>query len=224
MCPANRLAAVRARIEAAARAAGRDPAGIRLVAVSKLHAPEDVRALAAEGIRDFGESRAQELVAKAAALHDPDLRWHFVGRLQRNKAKAVAGVASYVHSLDRAVLVAPLAAGAAGREPLPVLVQVSLDGDPDRGGVPAGGVAALAALVAGEPALRLAGLMAVAVPGRPARPQFARLRELSEALTAAHPDATEISAGMSGDLEDAVREGATLVRVGTALFGPRSEH
>lgn len=191
------------------------------MAVSKLHAAGDVRALAAEGVRDFGESRAQELAAKVAALDDPDLRWHFVGRLQRNKAKAVGRIASLVHSLDRPGLVAPLAAGAAGRTPLPVLVQVSLDGDPTRGGVPVGEVPHLAALVAAEPALRLAGVMAVAVPGRPPRPQFARLRGLSEALVREHPGATEISAGMSGDLEDAVREGATLVRVGTALFGPR---
>jgi len=219
MTAAERLAAVRARIDVAARAAGREPAGVRLVAVSKLHGVEDLREFVAAGHRDFGESRAQELVTKAAAVDA--VQWHFVGRLQGNKARAVGATATWVHSLDRAELVAPLARGVGGREPLSVLIQVSLDGDPGRGGADPRDVSELAALAAEEPALRVAGVMAVAIPGEPARPQFARLRDISAVLVRDHPGADQISAGMSDDLEDAVAEGATWVRVGTALFGPR---
>lgn len=219
MTAAQRLAAVRVRIDEAARAAGRSPADVRLVAVSKLHGVDDVRELVAVGQVDFGESRAQELGAKAAVVGG--VQWHFIGRLQRNKARAVGAMATWVHSLDRAVLVAPLALGAEGRAPLSVLLQVSLDGDPARGGAVPAQLPELAALVAGEPSLHLAGVMAVAVPSEPARPQFARLRAISADLTRDHPGADQISAGMSDDLEDAVLEGATLVRVGTALFGPR---
>jgi hypothetical protein len=219
MTAAQRLAAVRARIDAAARGAGRTSADVRLVAVSKLHAADDVRELVAAGQVDFGESRARELAAKAATVDG--VHWHFVGRLQSNKARAVGATASWVHSLDRATLVAPLARGAVGRAPLSTLLQVSLDGDPTRGGADPDELPELAALVAAEPSLRLAGVMAVAAPGEPARPQFARLQAISADLTRDHPEADQISAGMSADLEDAVAEGATLVRVGTALFGPR---
>jgi len=219
--PAERLAAVRRRIERAAASAGRDPAQLVLVAVSKNHPPSAVAALAALGQRDFGESRHQEAAPKAAAA--PELRWHFLGRLQRNKARAVAHWAEVVHSLDRAELVVPLARGAeeAGRV-LEVFVQVSLDGDTGRGGVPVSGAASLADQVAAEPALRLLGVMAVAPQGAPARPAFAALRTVGEAVRQAHPEAVSLSAGMSGDLEDAVAEGATHLRVGTALFGARA--
>ncbi|HEX7355072.1 MAG TPA: YggS family pyridoxal phosphate-dependent enzyme [Mycobacteriales bacterium] len=220
MTAAERLAAVRARIDAAARAAGRPPSDVRLVAVSKLQPVERVRDLVAAGQVDFGESRAQELGVKAAAVDG--VRWHFVGRLQRNKARAVAATAAWVHSLDRAELVPLLARGAGSGAPLSVLVQVTLDGDPERGGADPREVLPLAARVADEPRLRLAGVMAVAVPGRPARPQFARLQAIADDLRREHPAAGEISAGMSADLEAAVAEGATLVRVGTALFGARA--
>lgn len=219
MTAAERLSAVRARVDGAARAAGRTPADVRIVAVSKLHRVDDVRELLTAGQVDFGESRAQELATKSASFDA--VHWHFVGRLQRNKARAVGATATWVHSLDRVGLIAPLARGAAGRAPLSVLLQVSLDGDPVRGGAEPRDVPELATLVAEEPSLRLAGVMAVAVPGEPARPQFARLQAISAALTRDHPGADQISAGMSDDLEDAVAEGSTCVRVGTALFGPR---
>lgn len=223
---ADRLAAVRARLDAAARRAGRDPADVRLVAVSKLHPAADIRAMAAAGQRAYGESREQDLRAKRAELADlPELAWHFLGRLQTNKAKAVARQADLVHSLDREALVAPLAQGASERaRPLPVLLQVSLDpvpGEGGRGGCPPAGLERLAELVATEPALELGGVMAVADPGSSARPQFDRLVALATDLRRTQPAAAEISAGMSADLEDAVAAGATLVRVGTALFGPR---
>lgn len=223
--PAERLRAVRDRIDAAARAADREPGDVRLLAVSKLQPAADVRAFAAAGQRAFGESREQDLRAKRAALADlPELIWHFVGRLQTNKARAVAREADLVHSLDRAALVAPLARGAADRDrPLPVLLQVSLDREPGsgRGGADPGDFERLSELVAAEPTLTLAGVMAVPDPDSPAREQFDRLAELATRLRSAHPGATEISAGMSGDFGDAVAAGATLVRIGTALFGPR---
>lgn len=218
---AARLAAVRERVAAAARAAGRQGEGIVLVAVSKNHPLAAVDALAALGVIDFGEARQQEGGPKAQAR--PELVWHFLGALQRNKAAAVGRWARVVHSLDREALVAPLGRGAAeaGRS-IDVLVQVSLDGDPGRSGALVGDVPGVAAAVADQAGLRLAGVMAVAPQGAEPRPAFAELRRVSERLRAEHPAATVISAGMSGDLEQAVAEGATHLRVGTALFGPRA--
>ena len=218
------LAEVRSRLDAAAAAAGRPPESVRLVAVTKTWPGADVLRLAALGVADVGESKEQELRTKAemVAATGTALRWHFVGRLQRNKATAVAARADVVHSVDRASVIDALAAGARRAERrVDVLVQVSLDGDPDRGGAPAAEVPRLAEQVAQCPGLRLAGVMAVAPLGAPARPAFADLRAVAERLRREHPDATEISAGMSADLEDAIAEGATLVRVGTAIFGAR---
>jgi pyridoxal phosphate enzyme (YggS family) len=222
---AERLTAVRSRIDAAAIAAGRDPATVHLVAVSKYHSAADVRGLVAAGQTVFGESREQDLRAKRELLADlPELAWHFIGRLQSNKARAVGRLADLVHSLDRAALVAPLARGAAERDtPLPVLLQISLDGDPARGGADPAQLSELAALIGLTPALALAGVMAVAAPTSPPGPQFSRLAQIAADLRAEHPAATTISAGMSGDLEEAVAAGATLVRVGTALFGERPD-
>jgi pyridoxal phosphate enzyme (YggS family) len=220
------LRAVRARIEAAARAAGRDPAGVRLLAVSKTFPAADVRALAALGQADFGENRAQELIGKAAELPDLPVRWHFVGQLQRNKAAAVARLGAVVHSVDRLALAGALArAGEAADRPVEVLLQVDLGGPEGelaaRGGVPPEELPSLADAVAELPGLRLRGLMAVAPRGADPAPAFARLADLAERLRADHPEAVEVSAGMSGDLEEAVGAGATIVRVGTALFGDR---
>lgn len=218
------LARVRARIAAAAARAGRAEGEVRLVAVSKTWPATDVVALHAAGQRDFGESREQELRAKSAAVaaalpaDAAPPRWHFVGRLQTNKASRVAALAAVVHSLDRAELVPPLARPASGAG---VLVQVNLDPAPGRGGVPPAGVVGLAETAASA-GLRVLGVMAVAPVGLPPRPAFARLRACAEELRAQLPGAVEISAGMSADLEDAVAEGATLVRVGTALFGGRA--
>jgi pyridoxal phosphate enzyme (YggS family) len=231
---AENLGAVRARIDAAARAAGRDPAEVRLLAVSKTWPAADVRALAELGQRDFAENRVQELMGKAADLAaDPpagagpaELRWHLVGQLQRNKVGPVARLGAVVHSVDRAALVEALGR-AADREQtlLDVFVQVDLGGPPGRdgarGGAPPADVPALADLIAAAAGLRLLGLMAVAPRGADPAPAFARLADLAARVRSDHPAAKELSAGMSADLEAAVTAGATVVRVGTALFGSR---
>lgn len=214
------LAAVEERVAAACRDAGRPRSDVRLVAVSKTWPGSDVGLLRELGVLDFGENKDQEAAAKAEQV--PGVRWHFLGRLQTNKAGSVASYAATVHSLDRSRLAQALSAGAqrAGRT-LDVLVQVSLDGDPARGGAVPKDVAALAARAAGLPGLRLSGLMALAPLGEDPARAFGRLRELSQALRAEHPDAAAVSAGMSSDLEAAIAAGATLLRVGTALFGHR---
>ncbi|MGY1743279.1 MULTISPECIES: YggS family pyridoxal phosphate-dependent enzyme [unclassified Blastococcus] len=223
---AENLRAVRARIDAAARAVGRDPASVGLLAVSKTFPADDVRALAELGQRDFGENRAQELTTKAAALTDVDLRWHFVGQLQRNKATAVARLGAVVHSVDRAVLLGPLGrVGAETGRPVGVYLQVDLGGPAGelaaRGGAAPDDVPALADAAAATEGVRLLGLMAVAPRDEEPAAAFARLAGVAERLRADHPEATGLSAGMSGDLEAAVAAGSTLVRVGTAIFGSR---
>jgi pyridoxal phosphate enzyme (YggS family) len=222
---AGGIAAVRARIEQAATAAGRDPALVTVVVVTKTFPVSDVRALHALGVRDVGENRDQEAAPKAQQCADLDLRWHFVGQLQTNKAASVATYASVVHSVDRPRLVAAMDAAAhrAGRE-LDVLVQVDLDERAPavgRGGAAPGDLPALADAVATTEALRLRGLMAVAPLGQDPEPAFARLAALAAELRAAHPAATWVSAGMSDDLEAAVAAGATHVRVGSAILGHR---
>ena len=216
------LDAVRRRIDAAASDSGRDAAGIALVVVTKTYPASDVRLLADLGVLDVGESRDQEAGPKAAECAGLPLRWHFVGRLQSNKAKSVARYAHAVHSLDRPSLVAPLSRGAheAGRT-VGAFVQVSLDGDPQRGGVALDALPALADAVAGAEALELLGIMAVAPLGADPDAAFAPLGEVSHRLRGDHPEAWRISAGMSGDLEAAVRAGATHLRVGSAVLGER---
>lgn len=223
---AANLQAVRRRVAAACSAAGRRETDVTLVAVTKTFPAADVARLAALGVGDFGENRDQEARAKAAAV--PAVRWHFVGRLQRNKCRSVVGYADAVHSVDRPELAELLAREAerAGRR-LAVFVQVSLDpaggGRPgERGGVAPAGLDALADLVAGSPALRLLGVMAVAPPGTDPDDAYARLAGLAERLRATHPGADRLSAGMSGDLEAAIRHGATHLRIGTALLGGRA--
>jgi PLP dependent protein len=224
------LRAVRARIAAAARAAGRDPESVALLAVSKTWPADAVRELAGLGQLDFGENRAQELLGKAAEVADLPLRWHFVGQLQRNKAAAVARLGAVVHSVDRPSLASALdRAGQErmGREggPIEVLLQVDLGGRPGgaaaRGGAVPADVPALADLVAGAAGLRLRGLMAVAPLEEDPRSAFERLADVAARVRADHPEAVDLSAGMSGDLEAAVAAGSTIVRVGTALFGER---
>lgn len=219
---AANLATVRARVAAALAAAGRDdePA---LVVVTKFFPAADVDLLAGLGVTDIGESRDQEASEKSAQLVARDaLTVHFIGRLQSNKAASVARYADVVQSVDRAKVVRAVGRGAeaAGRV-LDVTVQVRLDDAEGRGGAPPSEVAALADLVAEHDALRLRGVMAVAPLGAEARPAFARLRAVSEAMRADHPDATWVSAGMSADLEDALAEGATHLRVGSAILGSR---
>ena len=223
------LAAVHERIAAAARAAGRDPSSVRLIAVSKTWPAEAVRAVAALGQVDFGENRVQELLGKAGELTDLPLRWHAIGQRQRNKAAAVARLGAVVHSVDRTSLATALARAAesAGHR-LDVLVQVDLGGpageEAARGGAAPEDVPRLADAVAGLDSLRLRGLMAVAPRGEDPAPAFGRLASLAERIRADHPGAVELSAGMSGDLEPAIAAGATLVRVGTAIFGTRALH
>jgi pyridoxal phosphate enzyme (YggS family) len=234
---AERLAAnlrdVRARIDDAARAAGRDPAAVALLAVSKTWPAEAVAALAALGQLDFAENRVQELTGKAAALAAdpavPPLQWHLVGQLQRNKAAAVVRLGATVHSVDREPLVAALSRAAETQERVvDVLVQVDLGGPVGQLGVRGGlarqpdDVPGLADAIADATGLRLRGLMAVAPRGGDPAPAFERLAQLAVRVRADHPAASELSAGMSGDLEAAVTAGATVVRVGTALFGGRA--
>lgn len=216
------LAEVDSRLAAACAAAGRSRAEVTLVAVGKTWPASDLRRLAALGVRDFGENRDQEARAKAAELADLGLRWHFVGRLQTNKCRSVATYADVVHSVDRLELVSALAAGArrAARR-LDVLVQVSLDADPARGGAAREGVPGLAEAIEEDEGLRLAGVMAVAPLGADPVAAYDRLAEVAASVRAAHPGARIISAGMSADLEAAVAAGSTHVRIGTALFGRR---
>ncbi|WP_028658806.1 YggS family pyridoxal phosphate-dependent enzyme [Nocardioides insulae] len=218
------LAEVRARIAAAERAAGRPPGEVELVVVTKFFPASDVRILADLGVREVGENRHQEAQAKAAEVSDLDLSWHFIGGLQSNKAAAVASYADLVESVDRAQLLPRLAKGALARGiTLDVLLQVSLDppGREHRAGVPPEELAQLAAAAASTEGLSLRGLMAVAPLGEEPRESFDRLAEIRAAFLLEHPRAEVLSAGMSGDLEQAVAAGATHVRIGSAVLGSR---
>jgi pyridoxal phosphate enzyme (YggS family) len=214
---AERLASVDAEIADAARAAGRDPAELTRIVVTKFHPAELVRELAGLGVRDVGENRHQEAAAKAAELADLGVNWHFVGQLQSNKAKAVRGYARAVHSVDRRSLADALA----GENPIDVFLELNLTGDPARGGVDPALLEPLAEHVLSTRGLVLRGVMAVAPLGEPPRAAFERVRAASEALRHLAPDATAISAGMSGDFRDAILEGATHLRIGTAITGKR---
>ncbi len=221
---AGNLAVVRRRIEAACRTAGRDPAEVHLVVVTKFFPVSDLRLLVELGVDEVGENRHQEAEAKVAECADLSLTWHFIGGLQSNKAAAVATYADVVESLDRGKLVGPLARGATGRaRPLDVLLQVSLDPPdaPGRAGAVPADLAALAAQVEASDALELRGLMAVAPLGADPAAAFAQLAGIRRDFLADHPRAQWLSAGMSADLEDAVEAGATHVRVGSAILGPR---
>ncbi len=217
----RRLAAVRTRIERAAAAAGRDPRHVTLVAVGKRHPPRAIEALYVAGQRDFGENYLQELRDKARELADlPGLRWHTIGPVQRNKARYAARFSDVVHTLNGEALAEELSrrAEAAGRR-LRALVQVNLSREPRRAGIAPERLDGLLHVCRNLPGLQVVGLMtlppATANP-EAARPFFAELRRLAESH-----GLPERSMGMSADLEVAVQEGATLVRVGTALFGPR---
>ncbi len=227
---AANLAQVRTRIERAKQQAGRTD-DVLLVVITKTFPASDVDILAEQGVGDVGENRDQEAKAKRAEVHDRALRWHMVGRLQSNKAASITQWADVVESVDRASLVPRLARGAQQvrnpGSPLELLIQVSLDGPDavDRGGARPTDVPAIAESIAGAgPAVRLGGLMAVAPhpdsgiePGR----AFADLAQVAAALRTEHPEATVLSAGMSGDLEAAIEAGATQVRIGGAVLGQR---
>ncbi|MGN8050483.1 YggS family pyridoxal phosphate-dependent enzyme [Curtobacterium sp. 22159] len=218
-----RLASVRSGIADAARAAGRGADELTLVVVTKFHPAQLVRDLAALGVTDVGENRHQEAQAKAAELADLSLTWHFVGQLQSKKARQVRRYAHVVQSLDRASVVHAFAPTEAEPEP-PVIdgfVQVNLTDDPGRGGVRPDDVEAMAERVLATGTIRLRGVMAVAPLDEEPRAAFARLRSVSDRVVALEPTATDISAGMSGDYAEAVLEGATHLRIGTAITGNR---
>ncbi|MEU7922694.1 YggS family pyridoxal phosphate-dependent enzyme [Micromonospora zamorensis] len=224
------LAQVRSRIADACVQAGRDHADVTMIAVTKTYPASDVLALAGLGVTDMGENRDQEAAGKAAEVAAAGVRprWHFIGQLQRNKARSVVRYADVVQSVDSVRLARALANAAAEREvPLDVMVQVSIDGDAARGGAlpgsadPGAGLEPVAEAVADASGLRLVGLMAVAPLGWEPERAFAQLAEVAGVFRTVHPGATELSAGMSGDFDIAIRYGATHVRVGSALLGMR---
>jgi pyridoxal phosphate enzyme (YggS family) len=216
---ADRLVAVDARIAEAAREAG-SPAPTRIV-VTKFHPAELVRELVELGVRDVGENRHQEAAAKAEEVGDARLAWHFVGQLQSNKAKAVRRYAAAVHSVDRPSLVDALAVD--DGVSLGVFLEIDLSGEPGRGGVAPDGAERLAERVLAAPGLRLLGVMGVAPLGAEPRPAFALLRRVSDGIRALEPAASAVSAGMSGDFREAILEGATHLRIGTAITGNRPD-
>jgi hypothetical protein len=227
---AERLAAVRARIDAACAAAGRRPEDVALLAVTKTVPAADVAVLLDLGLTEFGENRVQEAAAKVAevAALRPGARWHLVGGLQRNKARAAERWADRVESVDSVRLADALDAAVRRRldtgdreRPLSVLVQYSVDGDPERGGAPIGDLLPLAEHVVSCAGLQLDGLMAVAPRGVDPERAFADVAAAAERLRTAFPQASTLSAGMSGDLEAAIGHGSDVVRVGTALVGER---
>jgi pyridoxal phosphate enzyme (YggS family) len=219
------LRTVREQIVAAAEAAGRDPAGVTLVVVTKTFPTSDIRLLVDLGVRDVAENRHQDAAEKAAELSDLELVWHFVGQVQSNKAARIASYADVVHSVDSVRIAGRLGAGAvqAGRT-VTALVQVSLDPAAEsegRGGAPPGDVPSLARAVATTEGLRLGGVMAVAPLDEPASDAFARVAGIAAEIRHDHPSATMVSAGMSADFAEAVKAGATHVRVGSAILGSR---
>lgn len=216
---ADRLDTVREGIKSACLAAGRNPSEVTLIVVTKFHPVSLMRELCDLGVRDFGENRHQEAEAKAADLGDLDLNLHFIGQLQSNKAAAVRRYADVIHSVDRAGLVTAL--GKASEDVLECFLQLNLTDDPSRGGVAPGDLVALAELAAAIPSLRVLGVMAVAPLATDPRPAFVRVREASEVLQTVIPNASLISAGMSYDYAAAIAEGATHLRIGTAITGER---
>jgi pyridoxal phosphate enzyme (YggS family) len=229
---AENLAVLEERLRAACTASGRARDELTLVAVTKTYPASDIALLAELGVTDIGENRDQEAAAKQQECADLGLRWHFVGQLQRNKCRSVARYADVVHSLDRPEIVPALGHGAvaAGRV-VAAAVQVSLAGAggsalrsvPGRAGVDPDAATELAEMVATTEGLRLAGVMAVAPLGADPEPAFALLAGVAERVRQRFPEATMVSAGMTGDLEAAIAHGATHVRIGTALLGRRSE-
>ena len=225
---AQALREVRRRIDAAANAAGRDPSSARLIAVSKTQPAQAVREAYAAGQRDFGENYVQELLQKAEQLRDlPELRWHLIGHLQRNKAKQIVSLVQLLHTVDSLELASELAkrvAALGSERRLPVLVEVSIAGEEQKHGADPSALPRLLDAIDALPALSLQGLMCVPpLSENPAdaRPHFDRLQELRERHGGARR-LPELSMGMTHDLEHAVAAGATLVRVGTAIFGARA--
>jgi len=222
---ASNLQAVRAAIVAAALAAGRQPEDIRLLAVSKTFAAEAVREAWQAGQKCFAESYVQEALDKMTTLHDLPIEWHYIGPIQSNKTRAIAENFSWVHSVERVKIAERLSAQRPARlPPLQICVEVNISGEASKSGVPPNETAALARAVAALPNLKLRGLMAVPAPGENAKEQraaFAQLRELRDHLNRQGMQLDTLSMGMSHDFPAAIAEGATIVRVGTAIFGAR---
>lgn len=220
---AARLTAVDRQIADAARAAGRDASELTRIVVTKFHPAELVKDLYRLGVRDVGENRQQEFSRKAEEVGDLEgLRWHFIGQAQTNKARAIRAAASVVHSVDRARLADALHAAADEDDPvLDVLLQVNLTDDPGRGGVAPADLERLTEHVAALASLRVRGVMAVAPLDEPPAPAFERLRGYADTVRAVVPEATWISAGMTADFAEAIAAGATHLRIGSAITGPR---
>jgi len=216
---------VRSRIRSAAIAAGRDPGTVTLVAVTKAKTAETARLAATAGVTDFGENYLKEALAKMDQLADLSLQWHFIGTIQANKTRAIAERFDWVHSVDRLNVAGRLSEQRPFHaQPLNVCIQVALVPEPNKGGVSPDAVSALAKAVAGLPRLRLRGLMCLPPPQltpQDERAVFARLRAALQELNAGGLKLDTLSMGMSADFESAIAEGATLVRIGTALFGSR---
>jgi pyridoxal phosphate enzyme (YggS family) len=221
----SRLQAVQDRIGRAASAAGRNPAGIRLVAVSKTFPAETVRQAQEAGQHDFGENYLQEAAVKIGALHALPIVWHYIGPIQSNKTRQIAELFSWVHSVDRLKIARRLAdARPPALGPLDVCIQVNVSGEPSKSGVDPSQAHDLAHEVARLPGLRLRGLMAIPEPTDDAavqRSRFAQVRELRDRIAASGLALDTLSMGMTDDLESAIAEGATMVRVGRAIFGER---
>jgi pyridoxal phosphate enzyme (YggS family) len=215
------IAKLRERIRSASQKWGRDPAAITLLAVSKTKPAEAIREAAAAGLTDIGENYLQEALEKMDALSDLDLDWHFIGPLQSNKTRAVALHFDWVHSVDRLKIARRLSEQRPGElPPLQICLQVNISGEESKSGVTLSQLDELADRVAVLPGLKLRGLMAIPEPGHDGAP-FAALREALERLRQRHPGMDTLSMGMSADLEVAVAEGSTLLRVGTDIFGAR---
>ncbi len=214
---------VEARIVAACAEAHRLRSDVRLIVITKTYPASDIDLLAGLGVRDVGENRHPEAGDKFDAVQAADLRWHFVGGLQTNKAAAVARYADVVHSVDRIKLVRALDNGAAAADrTVDCLVQVALSDDDGRSGADPHAVDAIADAVASADHLRLDGVMAVAPLGADPAQAFARLARIAEQVRRKHPAATTVSAGMSGDLEAAIKAGATHLRIGRSVLGERA--
>lgn len=219
-----RLAAIDERIADAAKDAGRDAEEITRIVVTKFHPADLVRELDALGVRDVGENRQQELSAKESELADLSVRWHFIGQGQTNKAASIRRSADVVHSVDRTRFADALhKAGGDASDQLDVLVQINLTDDPGRGGAAPGEVIALAEHILTLPSLRLRGVMAVAPLDEEPAAAFARLRSLADDVRVVEPSASWISAGMTGDFAEAIAVGATHLRIGSAITGPRPD-
>ena len=212
---------VRERIESAAARSGRDPDSVTLVAVSKSKSADDIMTIYEMGHRDFGENRAQEMAEKAAVL-PADIRWHFVGALQANKARLVRPKTHLLHSMDRESLAAAWVKGSG--LPPPVLIQVNTGSEPQKSGVAPDGVEGLASTL-GDLGIAVLGLMAIpplSDDPEQMRRHFSELRRVRDRVVLEHPTMTELSIGMTDDYEVAIEEGASVIRVGRAIFGPRT--